>query len=149
MVDMMTKNQRRKNMQAIKSISKLESIVSKSLWREGFRFRKNSKSLFGKPDISIKKYRVVIFIDSCFWHQCPTHGNMPKSNKDYWNKKLNRNIERDQEVNAYYKEKGWNIKRVWEHEVKNDLNNVVKELSEFILNAKKDPGGSSLNNYEN
>lgn len=133
---MMTKEQRRKNMQAIKSISKLESIVSKELWKSGFRFRRNSKVLFGKPDISIKKYRVVIFIDSCFWHQCPIHGNMPKSNTDYWTKKLERNISRDKEVDEYYKKNNWNIKRIWEHEVKADLEKVVEEISAFIKDAK-------------
>jgi DNA mismatch endonuclease, patch repair protein len=143
MADMMTKEQRQKNMKAIKSISKLESIVSKNLWKNGFRFRRNTSKLVGKPDISIKKFKVVIFIDSCFWHQCPLHGNMPKTNTEYWQKKLNRNVERDQEVNAYYKKNGWNIKRVWEHEIKKDLNSVVKELSEFIIKCKKDPGGSS------
>ncbi|ARC27605.1 MULTISPECIES: very short patch repair endonuclease [Bacillus cereus group] len=136
MTDMMTKEQRRKNMQAIKSISKLESIVSKELWKNGFRFRRNSKELFGKPDISIKKYRVVIFIDSCFWHQCPFHGNMPKSNTDYWSKKLGRNIERDKEVDEYYKKNNWNIKRIWEHEVKDDLERIVEEVAEFIKDAQ-------------
>ncbi|PAE37510.1 very short patch repair endonuclease [Bacillus sp. 7884-1] len=137
MADMMTKEQRRKNMQAIKSISKLESIVSKELWKKGFRFRRNSKDLIGKPDLYIKKYKVVIFIDSCFWHQCPLHATMPKSNTDYWKKKLVRNIERDKEVNEYYKNKNWNIKRIWEHEVKNDLEKVIKELSKFIMFAKE------------
>ncbi|WP_412728501.1 hypothetical protein [Geobacillus stearothermophilus] len=73
-------------MKAIKSRSQLEDTVSKALWREGYRFRKNDKTLLGKPDISIKKYKVAIFIDSCFWHGCPLHGNMPESNREYWKK---------------------------------------------------------------
>lgn len=132
MADMMTPEQRRKNMQAIKSISKLESIVTKELWNKGYRFRRNTKDLFGKPDISIKKYKIVIFIDSCFWHQCPMHGNMPKTNVEYWKTKLERNIKRDQEVNEYYIKKNWHIKRIWEHEVKKDLKKVVNELIAFI-----------------
>lgn len=136
MADMMTPEQRRKNMQAIKSISKLESIVSKELWNKGYRFRRNTKDLFGKPDISIKKYKIVIFIDSCFWHQCPLHGNMPKTNVEYWKPKLKRNVERDGEVDEYYKIKGWNIKRVWEHEVKANLEGVILDLSEFIDERK-------------
>jgi len=137
MADMMTIEQRRKNMQAIKSISLLEGIVSKELWKHGFRFRRNTKNLFGKPDISIKKYKIVIFIDSCFWHQCPIHGNMPKSNIEYWQNKFNRNKNRDIEVNDYYINKGWNIKRIWEHEIKNDLDHVINELVEFIKCAQK------------
>ena len=88
MSDIMTKQQRSNNMKAIKSVSKLESIVSKKLWARGFRFRRNTQNLFGKPDISIKKYKIVIFIDSCFWHQCPLPANMPKSHTDYWEKNL-------------------------------------------------------------
>lgn len=137
MADNMTPEQRRKNMVAIKSVSKLESIVASELWRQGYRFRRNTKDMYGKPDISIKKYKIVIFIDSCFWHQCPLHGNMPKSNVEFWEKKLARNIERDEEVSDYYKSKGWNIKRIWEHEVKQDLEKVIKELSDFIDSAKK------------
>ncbi|MFY2253200.1 very short patch repair endonuclease [Priestia megaterium] len=136
MTDMMTKEQRRKNMQAIKSISKLEGIVSNELWKKGFRFRRNTKDLFGKPDISIKKYKIVIFIDSCFWHQCPIHGNIPKTNLEYWKKKLTRNQNRDKEVDVYYKKNGWHLKRVWEHEVKNDLDSVIEELTEFIRQAQ-------------
>jgi DNA mismatch endonuclease, patch repair protein len=136
MADVMTKEQRRKNMKAIKSVSKLESVLSTELWKKGFRFRRNSKTLFGKPDISIKKYKIVIFIDSCFWHQCPIHGNMPKTNTKFWKKKLKRNIERDKEVNHYYIEKGWHLKRVWEHEIKENLDDVVKNLSRVILEAK-------------
>ena len=136
MADTITKEQRRKNMQAIKSISKLEGIVSKKLWNEGYRFRRNTKDLLGKPDISIKKYKVVIFIDSCFWHQCPQHGNMPKTNREFWQRKLNRNIERDKEVNQYYKENEWNLKRVWEHEVKKDLDKVIDEIGKFIDEAR-------------
>ncbi|WP_044338720.1 very short patch repair endonuclease [Rossellomorea aquimaris] len=136
MVDVMTKEQRRNNMKAIKSVSKLEDVVSRKLWKKGFRFRRNAKNLFGKPDISIKKYKVVIFIDSCFWHQCPIHGNLPKTNSSFWKKKLERNVERDKEVNSYYKDKGWKINRVWEHEIKDDLGKVVEELVSFITSAK-------------
>ena len=136
MADMMTLEQRRKNMQAIRSISQLESIVSKELWNKGYRFRRNTKDLFGKPDISIKKYKIVIFIDSCFWHQCPIHGNMPKTNVEYWKPKLERNVERDKEVDEYYKQKGWNIKRIWEHEVKKDLEKVVMEVAKIIDKAR-------------
>jgi DNA mismatch endonuclease, patch repair protein len=136
MTDNLTKEQRKKNMRAIKSQSALENRVTKELWGMGFRFRKNAK-LFGKPDISIKKYKIVIFIDSCFWHCCPIHGNMPKSNKEYWEKKLKRNKNRDIEVNSIYKEKGWNILRIWEHELKENFIQVMNQITEFIRENKK------------
>lgn len=136
MTDNLTQEQRRKNMQAIKSQSELENIVSKALWHKGIRFRKNVRSLFGTPDIAIKKYKVVIFIDSCFWHVCPLHGNRPKTNQDFWDKKLARNQERDREVIQYYKDKGWHILRVWEHDVKKDFDNTIERIAEFIESAK-------------
>ncbi|MEH7418588.1 very short patch repair endonuclease [Neobacillus drentensis] len=135
MADNLTKEQRIKNMKAIKSQSALENKVTKALWKLGFRFRKNVK-LLGKPDISISKYKIVIFIDSCFWHACPIHGNRPKSNQDYWDKKLDRNKKRDLEVNAFYKEKGWNILRVWEHEFKEDFDKAINKIATFIGESK-------------
>lgn len=137
MTDMFSKEQRSKNMKAIRSKgTSLENIITKELWRKGFRFRKNVRKLMGNPDIAIQKYKTVIFLDSCFWHSCPTHGNKPRSNVDYWEKKLIRNIERDRIVTKYYEEKGWNILRVWEHEVKNDLEGTVEKITNFILKSK-------------
>ncbi|MBZ5482406.1 very short patch repair endonuclease [Priestia aryabhattai] len=136
MTDNLSKDARRKNMQAIRSQSKLENIVSRELWKKGIRFRKNVKSLFGKPDIAIQKYKIAIFIDSCFWHVCPLHGTKPKSNQDYWNEKFKRNKNRDIEVNAYYKQKGWYVKRIWEHEIKSDLHRTVNEIVDFIEKVK-------------
>ncbi|KAA8783084.1 very short patch repair endonuclease [Paenibacillus amylolyticus] len=121
MVDNLSPENRKKNMSAIRSTgTKLEDKVSRELWRKGFRFRRNSTSLYGKPDISIKKYKIVIFIDSCFWHGCKIHGNIPKSNQEYWVKKLVRNKQRDTQVNSYYESIGWSLLRIWEHKLKKD-----------------------------
>jgi DNA mismatch endonuclease, patch repair protein len=130
MTDRITKEQRSHIMSSIKSNSRLENELSRALWKKGIRFRKNVKSLYGTPDIAIKKYKIVIFVDSCFWHCCPIHGNKPKSNVEFWEKKLNRNRERDQEVNEYYKDKGWTVIRIWEHEIRDDLDNVICNLVE-------------------
>lgn len=137
MADKITKEQRSKVMRSIKSQSQLENLVSRELWKRGFRFRKNDRSLFGKPDISIKKYKVVIFIDSCFWHFCEIHGHRPKTNQEYWDKKLNRNIQREAKVKEYYSQHGWNLIRIWEHSIKEDLEAVIDELDSFIKTAKK------------
>lgn len=132
MADKISPETRSKNMRAIRSQSKLENRLSKELWKRGYRFRKNTKNLFGKPDISIKKYKIVIFVDSCFWHVCPIHGNRPKSSQEFWDKKLLRNQQRDQEVTDYYLKNGWHIKRIWEHDIKNDINKVVDDIADFI-----------------
>ncbi|MBH0231373.1 very short patch repair endonuclease [Halobacillus yeomjeoni] len=142
-MDNLTKEQRKKNMRNITSRSKVEDRVSRELWRRGYRFRKNNKKLFGKPDISIKKYKIVIFIDSCFWHVCPEHSNMPQTNPDFWKKKLNRNIERDKEVNEYYESRKWNVLRIWEHELKKkNFEKTIDRIEEFIIESKSKESNS-------
>ena len=137
MADKITKEQRKRNMQAIRSQSQLENRVSRLLWRKGYRFRKNDRTLLGKPDISIKRYKVAVFIDSCFWHSCPIHGNRPKSNQEYWDTKLASNRERDQVVTQHYLEEGWTVLRIWEHEIKNDIEEVIDRITDSIEKAKK------------
>ncbi|ESU32668.1 hypothetical protein G3A_10010 [Bacillus sp. 17376] len=138
MVDTVSEETRSRMMKSIKSRSKLEDNVTKALWNKGVRYKKNDKTLFGKPDISIKKYKIVIFIDSCFWHGCEVHGHFPKSNLEYWIKKLERNGGRDKEATKYYKAKEWNIKRIWEHELKKDkFAKMINELVDFIQEIKK------------
>jgi DNA mismatch endonuclease, patch repair protein len=136
MTDTMSKEKRSELMSKIKAVSKLESMFASALWNKGLRYRRNVKSLVGTPDIAIKKYKVVIFVDSCFWHACPIHFKRPKSNQDYWDKKFARNIEKDLEVTAYYTEKNWNIKRIWEHEIRNDFSKAVDDTIEFVNEAR-------------
>lgn len=133
MADNLTPEQRHKNMTHIKSTNtKIEKDITNALWNLGYRFRKNVKGLPGKPDIAIKKYKVVIFLDSCFWHKCPKHFKKPKSNLEYWEPKIKRNVERDAEINRYYQNKNWHILRIWEHEVKKDFDNTLAKISKFI-----------------
>ena len=130
---------RSNNMKAIKSISKLEDEVSKALWKSGLRYRRNVKSLFGNPDFAIKKYKIVIFIDSCFWHACPVHGNKPKNNREYWENKLARNIERDNTVNKFYQDNSWHLLRIWEHDFKKDFDASIKIIIDFVNSIKINP----------
>lgn len=137
MASMKTPEEIHKMMSLIKGKNtKLELSVSKQLWHRGFRFRKNVKSLFGKPDIAIKKFKVVIFVDSCFWHGCKDHFKIPKKNPDYWLKKINRNIQRDQAVTDYYKSKKWNIIRIWEHDLKSNSAVIIEDISNFLIDCK-------------
>ena len=97
-MDNHTKEVRSYNMSRIRSVNtKPEEIVRKYLFSKGLRFRKNVKKLSGKPDIVLPKYKTVIFVNGCFWHghQGCRYFVMPKSNTEYWYKKLNHNIERD------------------------------------------------------
>jgi DNA mismatch endonuclease (patch repair protein) len=132
-----TTDQRRRNMAAIRAThSKLEDRITRGIWVKGYRFRKNVKGLYGKPDIVIQKYRVVIFIDSCFWHACPIHGNIPKNNQEFWINKLERNKQRDEEVTKHYQNRNWNILRIWEHEVSRDFAAALERIMNFIDTAK-------------
>jgi len=137
MSDIFSPDVRKRIMQAVKSThSQLENTFSANLWRKGARFRRNVASLPGNPDIAIKKYRVVIFIDSCFWHKCESHCKMPKSNTEYWCNKLKRNAIRDKEITNYYVQKGWIIRRIWEHQLKTEFSKTVDDTFIIIEQAK-------------
>lgn len=107
----------------------LEKRVRKVLWGMGIRYRKNSLKHFGKPDIVIASKKIVIFIDSCFWHGCEKHCRMPQTNRDYWIKKISNNIKRDKLVLDYYENIGWKIVRIWEHDLKDE-----EEIKKILLN---------------
>lgn len=132
MTDTVSKQKRSEIMRAVKNKdSKIEVAFRKALWHEGFRYRKNDSKYFGKPDIVLKKYKTVIFIDSCFWHGCEEHCRMPETRQEYWVNKIKRNRERDKEVSNYYKKLGWNLFRVWEHEISNKIG-IEKKISQII-----------------
>lgn len=116
-MDDLTAEQRHKNMSNIHSSNtKPEEIVRKYLFQKGFRYRKNDKRYPGKPDIVLPKYRVVIFVHGCFWHQHKDcrYAVLPKSNPDYWLPKLTRNMERDDKSINALQELGWRVIIVWE-----------------------------------
>ncbi|OOC58737.1 very short patch repair endonuclease [Paenibacillus ihbetae] len=136
MTDIVSKKTRSKMMSSVRSSSKLEDRICSDLWNAGFRFRRNVKKLFGKPDIAIQKYKIVIFIDSCFWHYCDIHGQIPQQNSDFWTSKLSRNKERDHEVTQYYKERGWNILRIWEHDLKQNYSSTFQYIQKFICEKR-------------
>ncbi len=68
-------------------------------------------------DVLFRRARVVVFVDGCFWHSCPQHGTMPKSNRTWWEQKLRANVDRDRRADAALKESGWRVVRIWEHEI--------------------------------
>ena len=109
--------------------SAIEIKFRKALWKEGFRYRKNDKSYFGTPDLVLKKYETVIFIDSCFWHGCKEHCQLPIANKKFWGNKISKNIERDKVVGKHYKQLSWKILRIWEHDM---IKNIDKMLQKVI-----------------
>ena len=118
-MDTVSKKKRSEIMSRVKSRdSKMEISFRKELWRHCFRYRKNSGKYFGRPDIVLPKRKTVIFLDSCFWHGCRRHGTHPATRRKFWLAKIERNKKRDKVVNRHYKNIGWKIFRVWEHDLK-------------------------------
>ncbi|MBU1147956.1 MAG: very short patch repair endonuclease [Candidatus Omnitrophica bacterium] len=119
-MDNVSKEKRSQIMSLIKSKdTKIERDFRKTLSKSGYRYRKNVKNYYGKPDIVLKRQKTVIFIDSCFWHGCAKHCRVPSSRKKYWVRKIESNKIRDRKVNSYYKKTDWRILRIWEHSLKN------------------------------
>lgn len=136
-MDTKTPEARSLNMSHIRSKgTKPEETVRKFLFHQGFRYRKNDKRLPGKPDVVLPKYKTVIFINGCFWHM---HGcsrsRLPRSNNTYWEPKIKRNVERDQQQYQQLENAGWKVLIVWECELKKKtlderLNRLCDEIKE-------------------
>lgn len=133
-MDVLTREQRRKAMQANKSQNtKIEIMLRKALWKQGVRYRINCKEIPGKPDIVIKKYKLAIFCDGNFWH-----GKSPfEQCSDYWINKIKRNKERDLEITVLLRDSGWLVLRFWESEIKRNLDECVKKILEAIESRKR------------
>lgn len=99
--------------------TKPEEAVRKYLFSKGFRYRKNDKRYPGKPDIVLPKYHTIIFVNGCFWHQHPgcKSATIPEANREYWKKKLHRNVERDKLQIRQLEEDGWHVIVLWECEI--------------------------------
>ena len=137
-MDDLTPEQRRKNMQHIRSKdTSIEIKLRKALWHEGIRYRKNYKALPGKPDIAITKYRIAIFCDSSFWHGRDFDKKKPvETNHNYWDAKIRRNMERDREVNMQLRDLEWTVLRFWDVEINKQLDVCVQTIKEVIIETQ-------------
>jgi DNA mismatch endonuclease (patch repair protein) len=123
------------NMAKIKgSNTKPELLLKKALWHAGLRYRRNKKKLPGKPDIVFIKYKLVIFIDGSFWHghDWESRKKQIQSNRAFWIPKIERNMQRDREINQYYLSKGWKVLRFWDFEVKKELGVCVTSVLNYL-----------------
>jgi DNA mismatch endonuclease, patch repair protein len=134
-MDSLTKAQRSERMSRVRQRgTDLERRLRSALRAKGLRYRANVR-LPGTPDIAIGQGKIAVFVDGCFWHGCPQHGTMPKTNRTFWQKKISRNRERDREVDAALHNLGWTAVRVWQHDIKASVGGVVDKLS--ILAARQ------------
>lgn len=141
MSDVLTPEQRRKNMQSIRSKdTQIEVKLRKALWHKGYRYRKNFKKLPGKPDIALTKYMIAIFCDSEFFHGKDWETLKPRiergNNSEFWINKISRNIERDEEINKQLKSMGWIVIRFWGTDIIKNTDECVKVIEEAVFDVK-------------
>src|ERR1700752_1564872 len=129
-------------MQAIRSKNtKIELILGKALWAKGYRYRKNDKTVLGKPDFVLKKHKIAVFCDSEFWHgkDWDIQQKRISTNKEFWINKIQNNIDRDKRVNKELKTQGWVIMRFWETDIKKNLDKCLKRIEAKINSVKQVP----------
>ncbi len=116
--------------------TKPEVMLRKALWAKGYRYRKDFKKLPGKPDIAMPIRKTVIFVDGEFWHgyDWENRKDSIKSNRDFWIPKIERNMQRDRQVNAALEAMGYTVLRFWSKEVLKDLDGVIEKI-ELVLNS--------------
>jgi DNA mismatch endonuclease (patch repair protein) len=138
-MDVHTSSQRSKNMRAIRSTNtKAEIRLAKALWNLGHRYRKNNRTVFGTPDLTFKKLKIAIFVDSEFFHgkDWETEKNRVKTNPEFWQKKIEHNIQRDIEVNNYLESQNWKVLRFWSTEIEKNLENCVAIIQSEIISRR-------------
>lgn len=141
MADILTPEQRRRNMQHIRSENtKIEVLLRKALWKQGYRYRKNYKFLPGKPDIVLTKYKIAVFCDSEFFHGKDWEVLMPRlakgDNGEFWVSKISRNRERDDEINKKLLFMGWTVIRFWGNEIMKNTDECIRVIEETIFDLK-------------
>ncbi|WP_422082657.1 very short patch repair endonuclease [Ulvibacterium sp.] len=118
--------------------TKPELAFRKALWAAGYRYRIDYKKLIGKPDIALKKYKTVIFIDGEYWHGHNWEERKPKikTNREFWIAKIERNMQRDKEVNFELKKSGYTVFRFWESKIKKELEVCVDQVISHLESVK-------------
>jgi DNA mismatch endonuclease Vsr len=140
-MDPLNTEQRRRNMQANKaSGTSCEILLAKALWSKGYRYRKNDKTVTGKPDLTFKKLKIAIFADGEFWHGKDWKTKKPKisQNKEYWIMKIERNIVRDKSVQLELENKGWTVLRFWQKQIKKELSECIDAIERLISQKRQD-----------
>ena len=137
MADIFTKAKRSQIMAAIRSEGNLttEQALASAFRRLGVKGWRRHVNLPGKPDFVFRKQRLAVFVDGCFWHNCPKHGHVPKSNRNYWLRKLRRNEERDRGTNRELRRRGWRVVRIWEHAAKASPATCAARVARTLLRS--------------
>ena len=133
MTDVLTPEQRKRNMSRIRGKNTSPELKLRTMrWESGIRGYRVHYKLLGKPDIVFTRKKVVVFVDGCFWHKCPVCFRPPETNAEFWNEKLQKNVERDLRVTQELETLGWVVLRFWEHEIKKTPEDVVKRIRDAL-----------------
>ena len=137
-MDVLTPEQRRKNMKNIRSKdTKIEIILRKALWKKGYRYGKNYKQLPGSPDIVLTRYKIAIFCDGEFFHGKDWEVLKPRleksNNSDFWISKISHNREKDDEINKRLLFEGWTVIRFWGNDIKKNTDECVRVIEDVIF----------------
>jgi len=129
MTDVFTKEKRSEVMSRIKGKGNKDTELAmiKILRKHHLAGWRRNQVVLGKPDFIFLKQKVALFVDGCFWHGCPKHSSIPQNNREFWEKKLSGNTDRDKLVSRELRKVGWKVVRVWEHELSNS-DRVVKRI---------------------
>ena len=114
-----------------------EVALRQELHRRGLRYRVDRRpapGVIGRADVVVGPARVAVYVDGCFWHSCPTHASIPRTNREWWIAKLNRNRERDRETSQALRDEGWEVIRIWEHENPREAADRI----ERVVRARRD-----------
>ncbi len=120
--------------------TKIETILAKAIWRKGYRYRKNDKTVFGKPDLTFKKYKIAIFVDSEYFHgkDWDLEKHRIKTNVEFWHNKIETNIQRDKQVNDVLLKNRWKVLRFWGHDIKKNVDFCTEQIVRVIEERKND-----------
>jgi DNA mismatch endonuclease (patch repair protein) len=133
MTDKLTKEQRSYCMSRIRAQNTLPEIkFRKFIWKKGTRGYRIKNKISGKPDLYFPRKKVAVFLDGCFWHKCPKCFVKPKSKNEYWDQKIENNMMRDKKINAKLRKEGITVIRIWEHDIKKDLDKCYLKLNKKI-----------------
>lgn len=109
-----------------------ELLLRRALWARGLRYRIEPKTPVGRPDFAFLGPKVAVFVDGCFWHGCPEHYVRPRTRHEFWQKKLRDNLTRDRRQTLELEDLGWTVLRVWEHDVRDDLEACIDRVTAAV-----------------
>ena len=136
MADIFSKEKRSEVMAAVKGKGNLTTEVAlmKILKEEKITgWRRNYDRVEGRPDFAFPKQKVAVFVDGCFWHGCKKHATSPKTNVEFWGKKIENNKRRDVATNKNLKKKGWRVLRIWEHQIKKNHDRMTMSIKKALM----------------